>query len=94
MKTENEEDVRNVEPDTSTHRHDERLRHDAGEPLTETKNREDKEDPALHESGGEGFTVGNNTASTVETDDGVGELVVRHEMLASRSYTKLEYSCK
>lgn len=79
----NEGDARNVDSDTSADCHDERLGHDAGEPLTKTENRENKEDPALHKSGGKGFAIGNNTAGTVETDDGVGELMVRNGILAS-----------
>ena len=41
---------RNEETDTSTNGHNERLRHNAGEPLSETKEGKNEEEPAIHRS--------------------------------------------
>ena len=68
-----ETNERDEKTDTRADGHDERLGHDAGEPLPEAKKGEDQEDPALHEDGSEGLPI-RDEAGAVESNNRVREL--------------------
>ena len=68
-----ETDKRDEETDTSTNSQDERLGHDPGEPLPETEQRKNEEDPAFHEDGGQRLPIGDHTRP-IEANDVVCEL--------------------